>query len=56
LDGRCSERRRCAKIYCPVKRVDLYAGVALSNVCGGLANGYIAARNIDPTVGLRIKF
>ena len=42
--------------YRPVKRVDFYAGVALSNVYGGLANGYLAAQNIDPTVGLRIKF
>jgi hypothetical protein len=42
--------------YRPVKRVDLYAGVALSNVYGGLANGYLQTQNIDPTVGLRIKF
>ena len=42
--------------YRPVKRVDLYAGVMLSNVYGGLASGYVAAQNIDPTVGLRIKF
>jgi hypothetical protein len=27
-----------------------------SNVYGGLANGYLAAQNIDPTVGVRIKF
>ncbi len=26
--------------YKPVKRVDLYAGVMLTNVYGGLANGY----------------
>ncbi len=42
--------------YRPLKRIDLYAGVALSNVYGGLANGYLQAQNIDPTVGLRIKF
>jgi predicted porin len=42
--------------YRPVKRVDLYAGVALSNVYGGLANGCLQTQNIDPTVGLRIKF
>ena len=42
--------------YRPLKRIDLYAGVALSNIYGGLANGYLAAQNIDPTVGLRIKF
>ncbi len=42
--------------YRPLKRVDVYAGVALSNVYGGLANGYLQSQNIDPTVGLRIKF
>ena len=42
--------------YRPVKRIDLYAGVALSNVYGGLANGYLQAQNIDPTIGLRLKF
>ena len=42
--------------YRPVKRVDLYAGVALSNVYRGLANGFLQTQNIDPTVGLRIKF
>jgi hypothetical protein len=30
--------------------------VALSNVYGGLANGYLQTQSIDPTVGLRIKF
>ncbi len=42
--------------YRPVKRVDLYAGVMVSNVYGGLANGYQQVQNIDPTVGLRVKF
>jgi predicted porin len=42
--------------YRPLKRIDVYAGVALSNIYGGLANGYLAAQNIDPTIGLRIKF
>jgi predicted porin len=42
--------------YRPVKRVDLYAGVMISNVYGGLASGYVQAQNIDPTVGLRVKF
>jgi len=36
--------------------VDLYAGVMLSNVYGGLASGFVQAQNIDPTVGIRIKF
>jgi hypothetical protein len=42
--------------YRPLKRVNLYAGVMLSNVYGGLASGYVQAQNIDPTVGVRIKF
>lgn len=42
--------------YRPVKRVDLYAGVMVSNVFGGLAYGYVKPQNVDPTVGLRIKF
>lgn len=42
--------------YRPVKRIDVYAGVALSNVYAGLANGFQATQNIDPTVGVRIKF
>jgi hypothetical protein len=41
--------------YRAVKRIDVSAGVALSNICSGLANGYLAAQNIDPTVGVRIK-
>ena len=42
--------------YRPVKRVDLYAGVMISNVYGGLANGFQATQTINPTAGLRIKF
>jgi predicted porin len=42
--------------YRPVKRVDLYGGVMISNVYGGLANGYLTTQNIGPTAGLRIKF
>ncbi len=42
--------------YRPVKRVDLYAGVMVSNVYGGLANGYQVTQTINPTAGLRIKF
>jgi predicted porin len=40
----------------PVKRVDLYAGIMVSNVYGGLANGFQAQQNIAPTGGIRIKF
>ena len=42
--------------YRPVKRVDLYAGVMISNIYGGLANGYQAVQNIAPTAGLRVRF
>jgi predicted porin len=42
--------------YRPVKRVDLYAGIMVSNVYAGLANGFQAFQNIAPTAGLRIKF
>ncbi|HUN98433.1 MAG TPA: hypothetical protein VMU69_19655 [Bradyrhizobium sp.] len=42
--------------YRPVKRFDLYAGVMVSNVYGGLANGYQETQLIAPTAGLRIKF
>ena len=42
--------------YKPFARADLYGGVMVSNVYGGLANGYFKPQNIDPTVGLRIRF
>ena len=42
--------------YKPVKRIDVYAGVMVSNVWGGFANGHLYTQNVDPTVGLRIRF
>jgi predicted porin len=42
--------------YRPVKRVDLYAGLMISNVYSGFANGFQATQDIAPTAGLRIKF
>ncbi len=42
--------------YKPVKRVDVYGGVMVSNVWGGFANGHLYTQNADPTVGLRIRF
>jgi predicted porin len=42
--------------YRPFKRVDLYAGIMVSNVYGGLANGFPATQDISPTGGIRIKF
>ena len=40
----------------PVKRVDVYAGVMVSNVYGGLANGFLNVQNIDPAAGIRVRF
>ena len=42
--------------YRPVKRVDLYAGMMISNVYGGLANGYQVSQTVNPTAGIRVKF
>ena len=42
--------------YRPVKRVDLYAGLMVSNVYGGLASGFPATQDISPTAGIRIRF
>jgi len=42
--------------YNPVPRADIYGGVMITNVYGGLASGYFKTQNIDPTVGLRIRF
>ena len=42
--------------YNPLPRADLYGGVMISNVSGGLASGYFKTQNIDPTIGLRIRF
>jgi len=38
-----------------VPKFDLYAGAMYSQVNGGLANGYLNRRNIDPTIGIRIR-
>lgn len=42
--------------YRPVKRVDLYAGLFVANVYGGLASGFPATQNLTPTAGIRVKF
>ena len=42
--------------YKLVPRADLYGGVMITNVYGGLASGYFKSQNIDPTIGLRIRF
>jgi predicted porin len=40
----------------PLKRVDVYAGLMYSRVSGGLATGYLYNYNVDPTVGIRVRF
>ncbi len=35
---------------------DTYFGVMFSQFNGGLANGYLARNNVDPTVGVRFRF
>ena len=42
--------------YKPLKRLDVYAGAMVSNVYGGTASGYLHTQNIDPTVGVRLRF
>jgi predicted porin len=42
--------------YRPTPRINLYAGVLFSDVYGGVANGYLHAENIAPTVGMRFRF
>jgi hypothetical protein len=42
--------------YLPVPRVNLYAGVLVSNVYGGVASGFQHTENIAPTVGMRFRF
>ena len=42
--------------YRPLKRVDIYGGVMVSDVWGGFANGHLYTQNVDPTIGLRIRF
>ncbi len=40
----------------PIKRVDVYAGVMVSNVYGGLASGFLHSQSYDPAAGVRIRF
>ena len=57
--GKCSGSQDAISFlvdYRPFKRTDLYAGVMISNVYGGLANGFQATQNISPMAGLRVKF
>jgi predicted porin len=42
--------------YSPIPRVNLYAGLMVSNVYGGVASGFLHTENVAPTVGMRIRF
>jgi predicted porin len=42
--------------YRPIPRVNLYAGLLVSDVYGGVASGFLHTENVAPTVGMRIRF
>jgi predicted porin len=42
--------------YRPFKRVDVYAGMMISNVYGGFAFRHFNSQNIDPGAGIRVRF
>jgi predicted porin len=42
--------------YRPVPRVNLYAGLLVSTVYGGVASGFLHTENVAPTVGMRVRF
>ena len=45
-----------AAVYNVQKHFDVYGGAMLSQVNGGLSNGYIHEHSIDPMVGARLSF
>jgi predicted porin len=60
-----SEHPQCAGTFDAISAVvdwkfaprwDLYAGFMFSQVNGGLANGFLQRNNVDPTVGLRLRY
>jgi hypothetical protein len=42
--------------YLPVPRVNVYVGLLVSNVYGGVASGFLHTTNIAPTIGMRFRF
>lgn len=57
--GKCAGSQDAFSVlidYRPVKRMDVYAGLMISNVYAGFANGFQATQNISPMAGLRVKF
>jgi predicted porin len=58
-NGRCAGGRYSYSFmidYRPLPRINIYAGVLVSNVYGGVASGFQHAENIAPTVGVRFRF
>jgi predicted porin len=59
IAGSCSGNLNVVSVsldYHFTKRFDTYGGAMWSNVSHGLANGYLATTNIDPTIGARFSF
>ena len=59
IQANCSGEENVASVsfdYQWTKRLALYAGIAYSQVDGGLAAGFLNKTNIDPTIGARLKF
>jgi len=57
--GKCSGGRYSYSFMAdwkPAQRIDVFAGVMVSNVYGGVANGFQYTQNIDPTIGVRFRF
>ena len=59
------EHSQCAGTFNAVSAVidwrfapkwDLYAGLMYSQENGGLANGFLRNDNVDPTIGVRLRF
>ena len=42
--------------YRPLPRLEIYGGVMISTVYGGMASGFQYNQNVDPTVGIRFQF
>ena len=58
-NSRCAGGRYSTSIlvdYRPVPRVNLYAGLLVSAVYGGVASGFLHTENVAPTVGVRVRF
>jgi predicted porin len=57
--SRCAGGRYSASFmatYRPAPRLEIYGGLMVSTVYGGVASGYQYTRNADPAVGVRFQF